>query len=266
MLKLTRVEWFENPKSLSEIYQQTGMIFAFVTSPEDGQKACHEWVKCRDFMHDAVRSQITGKSCKIYGFQYDPGKNPNLDLNKMRMLVSKHDLAKDKAGSFKAKMKAALAMLNHFEAQAGVALSVLKEVDPEGSKKQAIFMFTGSTMWIKSPFLVSMYTFLIRLGDKELKFKDAADLREKFKALNGDNNAGKLIDNDAQYLGASWDKMHSIIENRTTLFPMKDGVHDIFHSEHNIDSFHNNAGIQSLALCKTPDKELNEKIKELTKR
>jgi len=263
--KLVEVEWFKNPKSLSEIYQQTGMIFTFVTTPKDGNKMCHEWAKCRDFLHDAVRAQLTGNGCSIYGFTFDPKKNPNIDTKKMRMLVSKHGLKKDEVPAFRDKMVSALALINHFEKQAKISLTKLQEVDAKGSSKGAVFLFTGPRMWMSSPFLVSMYTFLLRLGDKELKFKNAGELKKELKALHERSKTGKINDNDASYLGASWNKMHDIVKHRVKLFPKSKGVHDIYWKEFNISSFHNNAGIRSLALGSTPDKELNQRVKEIVK-
>ena len=265
MAKETTIEWFKAPKSLSEIYQQTGMLFAFVSPPGKGLKVCHEWVKCRDFLHDAVRSQITGTSCAIYGFTFDPKKNPQIDLKKMRMLVSKDGLKEEDIAGFRRKMQAGLTLVNHFEKHAKVALSKLEEIDPKGSNKKSVYLFTGPQMWMISPFLISMYTFLIRLGDKEITFESAEELKEKLKGLHSAFKEGKLSDNDANYLGHSWDKLHMFIKNRTMLFPKKDGIHDIFHGGYNINSFHNYGGIWSLASCQTPDKSLNDRVRELTK-
>jgi hypothetical protein len=241
------------------------MLFTFVSSPEKGSKACHEWVKCRDFLHDAVRSQITRTPCAIYGFTFSSEKNPKIDLKKMRMLISKNGFKEEDAVGFAKKMQAGLALVNHFEDYAKVTLSKLEEMDPEGSNKKLVYMFTGPRMWMTSPFLISMYTFLIRLGDKEIVFKNADDLKEKFKSLHDAFKEGKLSDNDANYLGKSWDKLHVFIKNRTMLFPKKDGVHDVFHGTYNINSFHNYGGIWSLASCQTPDTDLNARVQELTK-
>lgn len=265
--KLKKVNWFKNPKSLSEIYQQTGMLFSFVTAPKDGvSEMCHEWVKCRDFLHDAVRTQLTGNPSSIYGFTFNANVNPPIDTKKMRMLVSVAK-SKDKAEgkTFMRKMSSALSILNHFERHAPVALSKVEEVDPKGAKKAAVVMFTGSSMWMKSPFLVSMYTFLIRLGDKELKFKDKKSLQAAFKELNDLQKERKINDNDAKYIGASWNKLHRVIKKRAELFPKKDGFHDIYFSDHGISIFHDRSGIYSLSTFATPDGKLNEKAKEILK-
>lgn len=257
-----KAEWFKQQGNLSEIYQQTGMLFAFISSPKDGSKVCHPWVKCRDFLHDAVRSQIVGKSCYIYGFRFDPKVNPKIDLKRMRMLVTKSSNNAAEMVAFKAKMASALVLINHFERQAKTSLSIVQEIDHTGSGKQAIFMFTGPSMWIKSPFLVSMYTLLIRLGDKELKFKSAKDLQTKLESLHKQFSS----DNDAKYLTEIWDKLHPIIKNRKELFKTKDGFHDVFFEDTNIDYFHNYSGIVSLAKFNSRNKELNDSLKKLTKK
>lgn len=261
----TTIEWFKSAKGLSEIYQQTGMLFAFISSPEDGSKVCHEWVKCRDFLHDAVRSQVTGTPCTIYGFSFNPEKNPKIDVKRMRVLVSKDGVKEENIDEFERKMKAGLSLLNHFEKHAKVSISKMERVDAKGSGKGAVYMFIGPQMWMTSPFLISMYTFLIRLGDKELIFENADDLKARFKSLNDEYKSGKIADNDANYLGKSWDKLHVLVKNRTKLFPKKDGVHDIFHGTYNINSFHNGGGIWSLASCQTPDTALNDRVREMTK-
>ena len=266
MSELLTVKWFENPKSLNEIYQQTGMVFSFVTSSKQGSQMCHEWVRCRDFLHDAVRSQITNTRCSIYNFTFDPGKNPNLDMKKMRMLVSKLGLVDKDVESFKNKMKAALVLVNHYEKHANITLTKMEEVNTSGSDKKAVYLFTGSGIWMTSPFLVSMYTFLIRLGDKEIKFKNKNDLISSLKDLGEKYALGKICDNDAGYIRSSGNKMHIFLKNRSSLFPKKDGVHDIFLAKHDINSFHNNCGINSLSNFYSPDKELNARAKTLVEK
>lgn len=271
MSKLTKVEWFKKSSiglGLNEIYQSTGIMFAFVSSPLNGLCQCHEWVKCRDFLPDAAKSQVTNKKCSIYGFTFDPAKNPIVDLNKMRMMVTKI-FSKDtnifeKIPEFKQKIKSSLKLLNHFESIAGVTKSKITKVDPTGQDTyKSIFLFTGSVMWMRSPFLISIYSFLIRLGDKEFQFINNAELKTEFKKLAGYHASGKINDNDASYLSNSWDKLDLIIKNRSKLFPIKNKVHDIYWKDYNISQFHNRTGLDSLVKSITPDEALNDMIKTL---
>jgi len=264
--KIVTVEWFKSVNKLCESYQQTGMAFAFVTSQKDGNKMCHEWVKCRDFLHDGVRTQITGIPCEIYGFKFNTKTNPNIYLYKMRMLVTKYNL-KTTADTklFNKKIVSGLKLINHFEKQAKVSLTKVHKVDTKDSGKESIFMFIGPAMWVHSPFLVSMYTFLIRLGDKQIKFKNANSLKKELKRLNTKYTKDELLDNDAEYLGCLWDKLHIIIKNRAKLFTKKNKMHDIYSDDISINNFHNRCGIRSLAMGTTPNNELNECIKEICK-
>lgn len=263
MPKLTEVQWFKNPQHLNEIYQQTGIMYAFASLQNEGLTQCHEWVKCRDFLPDAVRSQITGKRCTIYGFTFDPENNPNIGLDKIKMLVSKGKLKKPGIPVFKKKIKSSLKLLNHFEDIAGVPKTKVVMVDESGQKKyKAIFLFSGPPMWLSSPFLVSMYTFLIRLGDKELKFTNNEELEKGLKSLVSKQEGGKLNDNDACYLKNSWNKMKLIIENRSELFSEKDNVHDVYWKGYSINEFHNRSGLNSLTKYCTMDRDLNTVMKK----
>ena len=263
MPKLASVKWFKNPKNLNEIYQQTGTVFAFASLQKDSLAQCHEWVKCRDFLPDAVRSQITGKKCSIYGFSFDTENNPNIDLDKIRMLVSKGSLNNAGVPKFRKKIKSGLKLLNHFEDIAEVPKTKVVRVDSSSQKKyKAAFLFSGPSMWLSSPFLVSMYTFLIRLGDKELEFTNNEELEKELDSLVLKQEKGKINDNDACYLKNSWNKMKLIIENRSKLFPEKDNVHDVYLEEYTISAFHNRSGLNSLTKCCTMDPKLNIVMKE----
>ena len=264
MSKLIKVIWFNRKASLAEVYQQTGMLFAFASSPRNNMSQCHEWVKCRDFLPDAVRSQITNKPCLIYGFKFDTNENPAIDLNKMRMLVTKSVKSENNISEFEQKIRHGLKLINHYETMAGVGKSKINKVDITGQNKyKSIFLFTGSVMWLRSPFLVSMYTFLIRLCDKKIQFTNNSELKTKLKELADEYSSGKINDNDAAYLINSWDKLDLIIKNRSKLFPIKNRVHDIYWKKYAINTFHNTTGLNSLARAATPDKDLNSKIKAL---
>lgn len=266
MPKLTKVEWFKEPGGLNEIYQQTGMLFSFASStpPQKELKQCHEWVKCRDFLPDAVRSQITKKKCGIYGFSFDTEKNPSINLNKMRMLVTETNEKGDTPAKFKKKIVSSLKLLNHFEKMANVVKTRVTQVNTaDQSKYKTIFLFVGPSMWLKSPFLVSMFSFLIRLGDKEIKFENHSELEKKLKHIADDHSAGKIMDNDASYLKNSWNKLELVIKNRSKIFHTKNRVHDVYLRDYSISEFHNQSGLNSLVKCKTMDTELNTNMQKL---
>lgn len=262
MSEQPKVEWYEQVNNLNEIYQQTGMLFCFVSSPKTGLKQCHQWVKCRDYLHDAVRAVHTGKDFRIYGFFYDPNVNPHVDLEKMRMLVSKSALTKPQLVEFRASMKRGLVLLHHYEKLMGVGLSKLTEVD--GGSKEHAWMFVGSKAWMNSPHLVSMYTFLIRLGTKKIEFKDNKELKAELKRLS---SGGGGSDNDTNYLRSMWSHLDNVAKNYKKYLIGKDGIDDIYNNKSiSVDSFHNYGGIRSLIECCSPLKDRNTEMKKIFKK
>lgn len=247
-----KVEWFEQ-KNLNEIYQQVRMQFAFLSAPKNGSKQCHSWAYCRDFLHDAVRTQAVGSPTSIYGFDFKKGTNPPIDLVRTRMLVRQDGLVTKDIPKFEKKMKASLKLLNHYEKMAGVSLSKVQKVD---DKKLNVWAFNSPGMWIKIPQLVSMYSMLIRLGDKEFKFKDNEELRVALKK----QAESKANDNDTRYLKNCWNKLDLIIKNRNSLFP-KDGYET--YKSMPTSSFHNNSGIYTLCSFTPSLTELKGKLKKI---
>ena len=238
------ISWFNNPYSLNEIPQQTGIIFSFV-SPKGVQ--CHPWAKCRDYLHDAVRCTLTKTTCSIYGFNYQPeGKGfAPVDTKKMRMLVSQQTVLKGTGGkagrtAFNAKMKSALKILNHYEKLAKVTLSTMKQGK---SKDTHYWYFEGPQFWLKSPPLVSMYTFLIRLGDKKVIFKNNADLLKEYSRIAKMENKG--ADNDLKYIVNVGKKLTTVIKKSKELIGVDKFDKDYF-AKTDINSFHDNGGIHSL--------------------
>lgn len=261
MAENLKVTWFPREGGLSEIYQSTQIQFAFLTSPEDGSKQCHQFVLCRDFLHDAVRAEIQKNSAGIYGFHYAHGKNPPIDLHKMRMLVTKKAMKGAETETFERRMKHGLKLLNHYEKLAKWPRSTLEKVKDE--KRPNIWLFIGPKQWMRSPYLVSMYTFLIRLGDKYetiANFKTTKELVTSLKKVGElQNTSGS--DNDIGYIKICYNKMHVVVQHADDLlFTGKDGFDTIFYGTTNIGTFHNNCGIWSLCSSISPDKALNENL------
>lgn len=263
---MPKVQWWDakkNPYGLSEISQSTGMLFSFVSSPKEGFQQCHPFVKCRDFLHDGLRAYITGKPCGIYGYNYNKSKNPPIDLSRTRMLVTKLGLSKftgngsyDKSGEgvFEKKMENGLALLHHYEDIAGVRPRS-RSVKIYDNNNRPVWVFTSSNFWQKAPYLISMYTFLIRLGDKLIKFDDTKSL---VTALEKESKKGG--DNDRGYLTKSWDKMHLIMEKYEELF---DDEKDLFDPSIDINTYHNRAGIRSLCQGASATNKMNKKFAEI---
>lgn len=256
---MDKIKWYDDPYDLAEESQQTGIVFSFVSADN---KQCHPWVKCRDFLQDAVCSTLTKKPCNIYGFVFDPSNEANapVQMDKTLLLVSQQGLLniqpekmsnhKDKLVEFESKMVAALKLINHYEEILGEAPS---KVTKHKDESKWYWLFEGPSFWIKSPALVSMYSFLIRLGDKEIEFKTDQDLQEQYKELVDSDTSN---DKDVSYLKVCRNKLHIVIEKaKEVLLDGGDIDKDYFDKEITTRTMHNKGGIRSL--CSDPCEYMN---------
>lgn len=143
--------------SLCEISQKVDMKFAFAHIIEKGGKATlkqiHQFIKCRDFLGDALFATHHGKQFGIYGFRFD-GSKIKVDTEKTILLIRYNGLEKLQNG---------LNLLNYLERKAHWKKSRIIDL---GAKDGScpIYLALGSKKWVSSPQLISLYTLLLRLG------------------------------------------------------------------------------------------------------
>jgi hypothetical protein len=248
----------QGKEALSEIYQKTGIQFAFATArPADkgSAKQCHEWILCRDFLNDAALAQHVNSHKGIYGFNFYPGTNPPVDFKNMRVLVRKRerDIKLEETEQF---IESALKIVNHFEVECGIKpkTKVRRVSNIEGT-----FLFIGSSEWMDSPFMISLYTFLIRLGTRKPVFETKEELAAKLEAISKEpHDRG---DTDINYLKSTRLYLYDIITNRKKYsFVKPDG--SILMSEYQIETFHNSTGIVALTNNMVPERELKYLFKK----
>lgn len=249
------IQKFTNTTKLSEICQEVETQFSFVTGPKSGRKQCHQFAKCRDFLHDAVWAYINKSVCNIHRFNYKYGEYPNIDLKKMRMLV----FLQKEDKNFKAKIKRAQKILHHYENMAGWPKSRISTVVDENQ----MILFTGSARWMLSPPLVSMYTLLIRLGDKNIEeFKTDKELQKIYEKLGNTKYCGN--DNDLRYIRDCYDKLDIVIKYHEELFGKK--IEENYPSGIDKHSFHDYGGILSLCTFSLFKKEITTKFMDILRK
>lgn len=258
-MKKTKIT-FQAHKNTSEEMQPTGFHYSFVSAPASGRAQCHTWIKCRDFLQDAVRNKLTGRNDSIYSFTYDPSKDPAIDLTRMRMLVKRLPAPRSakEENEFEEMMKAGLKLVNHFENYAKLKpKSFLMRVENDDAKNKQVYVFCGPGAWVKSPVMITLYTFLIRLGYFKLEFTDEKSLDEALEKLaNGPNQS-----NDTRYLKVVKPHLYKVLDH-LDLHSFKQGK-EIMYADTAINNFHHHSGVVSLCQFRTPNKELNEKFKEI---
>ena len=245
-------------QNLCEIYQVLGIQYAFLSSDNE---QCHAWIKCRDFLHDALRCHITGKKDRIYGFSYNPGVDPPLDLEKMRMMV-KREPTKDElkaSESTKEMIDSALSILRCIEDYSGI--EPLSDIYCT-SEDENIYVFESAADWMESTFMISLYTFLIRLGARKIKFEGKKELDSKLKELC----AGKAVsrDHDLSYLKTVLPFIYKIAERRKDIKYVSEDGKRLFEDQ-SINLFHNYTGIVALsrqAVAESPGRN-NAKLEDL---
>ena len=246
-------------RSYCEEYQVTGFHYAFMSA---NNEMCHHWIKCRDFLQDALRNQLTGRSDAIYSFTWKPGKDPKIETKRTLMLVKRvPDPKSDKERKdFDEMMKSALKLVNHYEK--AHKLTPRSKIVKVSMGSQYPYLFTGPGIWSQGAIMIAIYTFLIRVGHFKLKFTDEESL---VKAYEGIIN-GKTQTNDTRYLRIVYKNLHKAIEHRKDhLFKKpgwKKGDKVLFHNSP-MNSFHHHSGIVSLSQFNTPEKGLNEKFRKI---
>ena len=242
-LQLEEIEvvFWNSQVHLIEIFQVIGIQYAFLSSKTNGYKQCHQWVKCRDFLHDALRSQITDKRESIYGFTYEPKVNPPVDLESMRLLVKRDAIKSETNASENTRemMNSALAMIRWMEESNGI--KPLSNLYCAAGNKD-IYIFEGAADWMESTFMISLYTFLIRLGGRKIVFKDKEDFDSKLTEFSKFSSS----DHDFRYLKTIQPFIYKIVEKRKDLKYVKEDGKRLF-DDKSISLFHGYTGI--VALC-----------------
>lgn len=247
--------------TLCEIYQDVDTKFAFVSDAKDGYRQCHSLAKCRDFLQDGIRAQLTGEQVSIYGFSYKSGTNPPIDFKKTRMLVKKADFVNNE--DFKTEMGRAKKLLVHYERIAGWSETKVLRVEGDPGLR----VFVSPPNWMLAPHLISMYTLLIRLGAYKASYRGLSKeetFRERFAQLlkdyDGKGKSGRLPI-DVKYLGKIYERLEIVVAKCDKLISEK--IEENYPNV-GINALHNRSGIVSLCNGSHCDKELLKRFKELT--
>jgi hypothetical protein len=160
--KAPAIKKFFADKRMCQIYS-SGLEFAFVSA--EGEQ-CHSFAYCKDFLQDAVWAQLRKKSTSIFGFMYEYGKNPPIDITNCRLAVRLR-----KSTDLKEKCTASLNFLREIDSEmqkanpeldfSSTQLSFGGKYEGEGDDT---WVFCGGSAWLHNPILISFYSLLIRMG------------------------------------------------------------------------------------------------------
>lgn len=168
---------------LNEIYQTIDLRFSFLIIDKDGNY-CEQNppCKCRDYLHDIVNSNLTGKPFAIYGMVYDVKEFP-IDLNVTRYLLRFPSKEKQKyfCDNFN--------YLLEIEQKAEIPFSILFEIDDNQ------IVLTGDKFWISNSLLISLYSYLCRCMCYKDMILTGKDLEYEKYLRKDHNNYTKALEN-----------------------------------------------------------------------
>ncbi len=230
---------------LSEISQEVNYRFSLCRRVEAGvYQMCHPWVKCRDYLHDGIRTTLfpPANYQVVYGFDYHPSKDPMIDTSALRLAVTSTRF------NFAEEVENALHMIRVFEHDAGFR----KESKLLPVKKD-VYIFRGSKEWLEAPATISLYSLMIRLGAQELLKEKLATAKEYMSKLK--SNVDSIHGNDRSYVYSAAPYFLRIMQNREKISFLQ-GYKDM-----TLDRFHDSGGIVGLVSCAVSNDTLKQNIK-----
>lgn len=229
--------WLPVPKKskILQIYDK-GLEYALVSG---NYEQCHEFVWCKDFLHDVVYSTINKQSFELYKFFYAPYVLPNPSLDKTRIMLTN---SRDK--KFSTKIPQVLDFINQIEDSLKMKKTSVRKCHnpPAQYDKSGVFLFEGSKRWINAPAMLSLYTLLLRVGFVHKK-------GQSFQQTILEVTAKKVTAyqrRDSSWLKFSEPALNLILKQGDRRFFKKE-IEKNYPKEASIDYVHNKMGIISLA-------------------
>ena len=259
----------------TDFYNNNRIGFSFCTPVKKGvTQQCVSWKTCRDYMHDSLRCVVLNEDVESDSNGYYPGKNPPIDLKRIRMLVSASakplSSKKDWWYYFKKGVYFGKRIINFYEKTYGFKTQT-RITEVKCDNRDNCWMLIGPAEWVNNPHLLSLFTLLLRVGSTigkytldggklpvniDQKFNTNKDVLKVYKTIaNTDHIVDRLIiDNCKNKLHILMEHRNDIFKNITPeeLFPKKVGY-----------SFHSTGGINSLCSFNSSNKVINKKFKNL---
>lgn len=229
------IKWIRGGGQLAEIYS-TGMQISFFN---EELRQCHQFVMCKDFLHDAVHATVNNGVASIYGFSYSPKSNPKIGLDKTRFLVTN-----SKDSKMMEKIPAVLDFLNQIEKHLKLKRTIAAPVanPPEKYRKCGVVALEASERWLIAPPMLSMYTLLLRCAFTHKIGTEAMTTIDNI--ISGKIKPYQT--NDAGYLSSAKNAIDKIMKLGYRVFFFGE-IEKNYPKEVSINTLHNSAGIVSLS-------------------
>lgn len=205
----------------SEIHQDKQISFSFVNRKADVLTEMFSPILCRDFLNDVLISEYTKKKCNIYNFSYNPEKQ-QIDRDKLRLLlyVNKKDYKN---------IENNISIIRAIEKENKLTLTKLYKVEED------IYLLEANKYWLKSTFLLSFYTLMIRV--MSYKFDNIEYFVEEMKEINT---------NEGRYIKDIYPNLNKFLDSFKKVFKGKPHVVGYDMEAENMYFYHDYNGITSL--------------------
>ncbi len=228
-----------NSGGLAEIYQSVDIKFAFceVDKQKSGKmkiSQMHPWIKCRDFLGDALFATHHKRSYGIYGFNWDGTKQ--IVPTKLTYLLIQH--------SNKVQLESIVKVINQLEKKVRWKRTKLIDLNTKAGSVP-VYLATSSGKWVSSSALISLYTMLWRLCVNDFKDDESLDDFLDRCAAGGGNDGTylKSIVAAQKAMGLKEHLFYTIMRYNKTVFA--DSYE--YQPQDSPGRVHNNNGILTLA-------------------
>jgi hypothetical protein len=228
-----KIKWQPVPiqSKILQIYAK-GLEYALVS---DNYEQCHEFVWCKDFLHDVYYSTINNKEFNLYKFSYCPQHMPKPCLKEARILLTN---GKDK--NFSSKIPAVCEFINQIEDELGIKKTTARICSnpPSGYTKAGVFIFKGDRRWIVAPSMLSLYALLLRIGfvhKRGTSYKETLEALKKRKLMPYQSK-------DVYWFKCSEMAFDEILE-KSDKYLFSRNFNDNYPKNLSMDSIHNKLGI-----------------------
>lgn len=158
MKKYQNIIWgnVKNNKVL-QLYNK-GMEYCLLS---DKYEQCHQFVLCKDYLHDVMYSVINKIPIKIFNFSFNPVKHHVPSVKKIKIC-----LADNKNNFLTEKIDNCINFLNKIEKHLNMKKSkhfLCKNI-PDNYKKGSMVIIEGDKRWLSSPPMISLYAMFLRIG------------------------------------------------------------------------------------------------------
>lgn len=276
MKRAISLHFSRNKENIGVSYHFGGMKMSFCTAPDQ-----HNRIRLRGYF-DTCRETVIGfLRAQLEAANANRKKKTSLiDLKRTRLILfvkASGQHTERIIDNFRKKkdkeILISLKLVNHYERKLGWPRTKMQKLDNRDafldssgnniSNTVNMYMVVGSSRWMKSPHLLSLYMLLLRLGVRGFK----AEFETHTQLLKELEDFGKKhrTKSDVSYVRATYDKWDILLESYDKLFG-KRTIKSLYDRKSLVNSNNGfNEGIYRLCIGNSYDLDISHKFTKICK-